>query len=59
MSETLNEEVQAALLALDKASEEIARRLQELAAYVNDGKLNGDVVMLKVHELAAKLMGQP
>lgn len=50
-------EVEAAVLELDEATEKVAAALEKCAEHVNAGKLDGNVVMLKIHELAARLMG--
>lgn len=50
-------EIQEALLALDRATDEVASRLKKCAEYVNSGQLSPDAMMLKMHGLQAKLMG--
>jgi hypothetical protein len=50
-------EIQEVLLALDRAADQVAEQLQALAKYVQEGKLDESVVMLKIHEIGAKLMG--
>lgn len=53
----LPQEIQDVLVALDRAADEVASQLQKCADFVNAGVLDQDLVMLKIHALAARLMG--
>lgn len=53
----MDPDVQEAVLALDEATEQVASALEKCAQYVNEGRLDGNVVMAKISELAARLMG--
>lgn len=53
----LHPDIQAVLTELDKATEAVASALKRCADYVNSGELDGNVMMLKLHSLQAKLMG--
>ena len=55
--EPMTSEAEEAVLRLDEAIEKVAASLEECANLVNLGKLDGNVVMLKMHELTARLMG--
>lgn len=50
-------EVLEAVFALDEATEKVASALERCAQLVNEGRLDGNVVMAKISELAGRLMG--
>lgn len=55
--EPMSTKAEEAVLRLDEAIEKVASSLEECATLVNSGELDGNVVMLKMHELTARLMG--
>lgn len=55
--EPMSNKAEEAVLRLDEAIEKVASSLEECATLVNSGELDGNVVMLKMHELTARLMG--
>jgi DNA-binding protein H-NS len=57
LTEELSAEIQEALAALDKATDEVAVRLRACAEFVNAGKLSPDEMMLRIAKLQARLMG--
>jgi hypothetical protein len=52
----MDEETTQALLQLDEAIEAAASAIEKCGVLVNEGRLEGDVVYLKVNQLAARLM---
>jgi len=52
----MDEDAQAALLELDRTCGEVAAALERCGQLVNEGRLDGNQVMLKMHELSARLM---
>lgn len=52
----MDEETQQAVLQLDWAIDKVAQALDKCGQLVNEDRLDGQVVMLKINELAARLM---
>jgi hypothetical protein len=52
-------QVAADLGALEQACDLVAERLNICAAHVNEGRLDENQMMIVIHRLAARLMGQP
>lgn len=51
-----DEETTAAVLELDAACEATAQAIQKCAVLVEAGRLDGNVLLLKMNELGARLM---
>lgn len=49
-------EVVKAITELDWACDKVAEALATCGGLVNEGRMSGDTIMLKINELAAKLM---
>lgn len=48
-----------ALARLDKAVDEVVDALSDCAEHVNQGRLSQDEMMLRLHQLSARLLAPP
>lgn len=53
----MDDDVQEAVLELDRRITAAAEQIELCGQLVNEGRLDGNVVFVKVNELAARLMG--